>query len=509
MTINHKELGLGMNDNKLCLEIGRLSITMRAMIKSEITTAFIMLFLVTVMSFMSTVPSVNGAGFPFSSPQGVGVDTNGLNKIVYVADTGNNRIQKFILANPCPAGTTQIDIGVCFVTIWGSYGQGNNQFNRPVDIAVDSSGDVYVADAQNHRIQKFTADGIFITGWGLGPTNATGLFNFPNSVSVDKVGDVWVADSNNNRIQKFRLANPCPAGTTQVPYASGVCFVIMWGTKTQNGIPLRPAHIDLDNAGNLYVSEGINGLIQKLKLADPCPAGTSQVYAGLPGLCLVAQWDAGYFIGDIAPDYSGNLFATATAFNKIYMYKFANPCPAGTTKVPYATGDVCLAATWGSKGIGHYQFFGPVGLAVDQWNNLYVDDWLNNRIEKFTNAHTYLLTIKPTFQKTFPLRIYVSQQCIPGHNIEYQWAIHTGPYGRYNFDPTKQDMVFVLNGIRLSYGSAVSIGGTDAYPPWFGFGPTNTGSDVLVFVENKATANHVLDPGELSATTTFLTKYCQ
>jgi hypothetical protein len=69
-------------------------------------------------------------------------------------------------------------------------------------------------------------------------------------------------------------------------------------------------------------------------------------------------------------------------------------------------------------------------------------------------------------------------------------------------------MVFVLNGIRINYGSAVGIGGTASYPPWFGFGPSNTGSNVLVFVEGKANANHQLDPGELSATKTFTPKNC-
>jgi hypothetical protein len=159
-------------------------------------------------------------------------------------------------------------------------------------------------------------------------------------------------------------------------------------------------------------------------------------------------------------------------------------------------------------GATHGRFDDPYGIDIDYLGNVYAADTRNNRIEKFTNDGHYLLTIKPISQKTFPLKIYVNQQCIPGQNIKYQWSINTGPYGKYNFDPTKQDMVFVLNGIRLSYGSAVSIGGIDAYPPWFGFGPTNTGSNVLVFVEDKATANHVLDPGELSATKTFLTKNC-
>jgi hypothetical protein len=71
---------------------------------------------------------------------------------VYVADTGNHRIQKF-------------DSSGTFVIKWGTYGSGNGQFNKPVGIAVDASGYVYVADNDNYRIQKFAkdsdGDGIF------------------------------------------------------------------------------------------------------------------------------------------------------------------------------------------------------------------------------------------------------------------------------------------------------------------------------------------------------------
>ncbi len=72
---------------------------------------------------------------------------------VYVADYGNNRIQKF-------------DSNGNFITKWGSQGSGDGQFIQLNDVAVDSSGNVYVADYGNNRIQKFDSNGNFITKWG-------------------------------------------------------------------------------------------------------------------------------------------------------------------------------------------------------------------------------------------------------------------------------------------------------------------------------------------------------
>jgi len=88
----------------------------------------------------------------FHTPVGITVNPSGT---VYVADSGNNRIQKFQLTNPCPAGTTQINPGIYFVTKWGSQGTGNAQFNYLFGVTVAPSGRVYVTDSGNNRIQEF------------------------------------------------------------------------------------------------------------------------------------------------------------------------------------------------------------------------------------------------------------------------------------------------------------------------------------------------------------------
>jgi DNA-binding beta-propeller fold protein YncE len=110
--------------------------------------------------------------------RGVAVDGSGN---VFVADTNNNRLQKFT-----STGT--------FLTTWGSSGTGDGQFTNPFGVATDSSGNVFVADANNNRIQKFDANGTFLTMWGSA---------IPQDVATDGSGNVYVADADSNNIQKF------------------------------------------------------------------------------------------------------------------------------------------------------------------------------------------------------------------------------------------------------------------------------------------------------------------
>jgi DNA-binding beta-propeller fold protein YncE len=85
---------------------------------------------------------------------------------------------------------------------WGTFGTGDEQFRFPGCAAVDSVGNVYVADTGNHRIQMFDSSGTFLTKWGS-EGSEDGQFSEPTCVAVDSVGNVYVVDTENHRIQKF------------------------------------------------------------------------------------------------------------------------------------------------------------------------------------------------------------------------------------------------------------------------------------------------------------------
>jgi len=153
---------------------------------------------------------------------------------VYVTDAINHRIQKF-----SGAGT--------FITAWGSYGEGDGQFNLPHSIAVDGNNDIYVTDAWNYRVQKFTNMGSFLTQWG-NKGSGDGQFEPAYGIAVDESGNVFVADSYNNRVQKF---------------TSSGNYLGEWGSYGfGNGQFNFPYRITTDGNGNIYVTEIQNHRVQ-------------------------------------------------------------------------------------------------------------------------------------------------------------------------------------------------------------------------------------------------------
>ncbi|OPH50000.1 hypothetical protein BC351_36505 [Paenibacillus ferrarius] len=282
------------------------------------------------------VPVSSGELGGFINPGGVAVDNSGN---VYVADTNNNRIQKLTAST-----------GVW--SQWGGqHGSDVGQFANPRGVAVDSSGNVYVADTNNHRIQKLSVDTGVWSQWGSQYGSGLGQFAYPNGVAVDKSGNVYVADTYNNRIQKLSVD-------------TGLWS--QWGSETfKTGSDLGqfayPRGVAVDSSGNVYVADTDNHRIQKLT------ATTWSQWGGQNG----DGDELGEFSSPtgVAVDSSGNVYVADRDNNRIQKL---------------------TAATWsqlgGENGSELGQFAYPTGVAVDSGGNVYVSDFNNNRIQKLTAA---------------------------------------------------------------------------------------------------------------------------
>ena len=165
----------------------------------------------------------------FDSPSGIAVDANGN---VFVADTQNGRIQKF-----SPTGT--------FLSVVGSMGTVRGQLAEPNGIAVDLNGVIYVAEAGNHRVEKLAADGKFIAEW-KGP--GAGFYG-PRRIAIGPDNSVYVVDQGRTRIVKF---------------SSGGQELAVWGTKgSGDGQFDDPTSVAIDPKTNkVYVADPINRRIQ-------------------------------------------------------------------------------------------------------------------------------------------------------------------------------------------------------------------------------------------------------
>ena len=145
-------------------------------------------------------------------------------------------------------------------------------FNTANGISVDSfSGNVYVVDVNNHRIQKFDSDGNFITKWGSEGTGDGKLY-YPLGISVDSSGNVYVADTSNNSIQVFAddttetVTNSFPSETKlSDEIVQTYQSINAWGSNGTGDREFRyPVGISVDfTSGNVYVVDSGNNRIQK------------------------------------------------------------------------------------------------------------------------------------------------------------------------------------------------------------------------------------------------------
>jgi hypothetical protein len=314
--------------------------------------------------------STNGTGSAarFFFPNSVALDNAGN---VYVADSGNSTIRKIT-----PSGVVSTLAGLTGST-GSADGTGNAaRFFQPAGVAVDSAGNVYVADSGNYTIRKITPCGVVSTlaglAGGLGSDDGTGSaarFNFPYGVAVDHAGNVYVADTNNHTIRKIT-----PSGV--VSTLAGLAGSIGSADGTGNAARFfQPYGVAVDSAGNVFVTDTSNNTIRKIS-----PSAVVSTLAGLAGSRGSANGtgSAARFNhpSGVAMDSAGNVFVADTINNTIRQI---TPSAVVSTLAGLAGS---FAGVDGTGSAASFSF--PHGPAVDSTGNVYVADSGNNTIRKIT-----------------------------------------------------------------------------------------------------------------------------
>ena len=288
-------------------------------------------------------PSSGSTNDSFSYPHGIAVDSNGS---VYVADSSNNRVQKF-------------DLQGNFITFIGDSvpnGSANGSFQRPSSVAVYGSGNVYVADTNNNRIQKFDPQGNFITYIGASAPNASsanGSFSSPYAVAIDGTGNVYVADTGNNRVQKF---DPQDNFITYIGASAP-------NASSANGSFNQPSGVAVDSSGYVWVADSGNNRLQKFD-----PQGNFITYTGASAPNASSANGSFNFPHRIAVDVSKNVYVADTNNNRIQKFGLQG------NFITY------IGASAPNASSANDSFSYPYGVAVDGNGNVYVADSSNSRV---------------------------------------------------------------------------------------------------------------------------------
>lgn len=286
---------------------------------------------------------------------------------MYITERENHTVRKLT-----PDGTVTTVAGAAGIRGSVDGTVATARFNAPTGIAVDSAGNLYVADSENHTIRKITATGIVGTFAGKAGssghddgTNADARFWYPGGMVIDPEGNLILADTGNHALRKIT-----PAGTVTTLAGRAGLSGYVDGDSSQARFNF-PYSVALDAQRNLYISEG-NQVIRKLS-----PDGVVSTVAGKAGQSGDADGigsDARFYEPagiTVAPN--GNLFVSDTGNDLIRMVT-----PAGAVTTVGGSG-----YRGSSDGIeAAAEFSRPTGIISDSAGNLYIADRFNGTIRK-------------------------------------------------------------------------------------------------------------------------------
>lgn len=318
----------------------------------------------------------SGTAANFSNPQGLAVDKSGN---IYVADSGGDTIRKIT-----PTGTVTTLAGLA-----GAAGYLDTtpsepiaEFDGPSGLAVDASGNVYVADTLNNVIREITTAGAVVTVAGTAPSSnsatnagsadgaaASSSFKNPTGIAVDALGNIYVADTGNGTIRKISTLGTVStiagsAGLTGSSDGSGSAALFS-----------NPSGITIDSSGNLDVTDG-NTIRHIVTSSSPAVvttvAGSRTASGSANGAGTVATFNGPR---SIVADSAGNLYVTDTQNDAIRRINSALVVSTLAGSLPPFSESGQPGATDGARSAA--SFYLPVGLTVDASGNVYVADDFN------------------------------------------------------------------------------------------------------------------------------------
>jgi len=350
-----------------------------------------------------------GSAARFYYPSGIVADNAGN---LCLADTDNDTIRKIVSSTG--AVTTLAGLA-------GSSGSADGtgsaaRFNQPSGVAIDGVGNVYVADTMNNTLRRVTSAGVVTTLAGslgvAGSTDGTGsaaLFHGPQGLAIDGSGNLYVADTNNHTIRKVVPSTGVVTTVAGLAGHSGNADGL--GSLAQFNYP---SGVAVDGAGNLYVADTDNHTIRAISPAGQVTtlAGLAGNSGGADGIGGAARFDSP---SDLAVDSSGNIYVADT--DNFTIREVIPSIRAVTTLAG-------LAETSGSTdGLGSaVRFFHPAGIAVDSSSNLYVADTDNDTVRLGLLAMAPAIQAQPQSQTVTAGNSVQFSVTVTGRPaVTYQW----------------------------------------------------------------------------------------